>query len=271
VVALEPLDRWPALRAWGADVDAAAVARGAAHAAGAGARGAGAVRGTRAVRPAAAGVAPPPRARRGGVQPAVRPRAPDVPNALVAGRGSRRRAPPAPRPGPRARAPACRAWRCRGARSATPWGWRARPRGAATCWRRCGRRRWPTASTTGSALAYYRTLPTAFLDESGRDPPRARPRRRGAVRLPAAGGELRACGRRRAGARRRAAGVAVVAGLRAARAAGAGGAQRSAAEPPTSRRPCIRTSATAGTSWRYASRRTGSEKSMRQDYRIEQD
>lgn len=165
VVALGPLDRWPALRAWGADVDAAAVdrARGNAHALGHAARARFAhvglfdARLPRWLRVRAPDVV--------ACNPPYVPEPPDAPSALVAGAG------PDGARHPRRALAAC-------ARAAVPrvalsWCSLGDPVGVAGAAARRGYvldALWAAALAdgeyTGGAHAYLRTLPTAFLSES---------------------------------------------------------------------------------------------------------
>jgi methylase of polypeptide subunit release factors len=165
VVALGPLDRWPTLRAWGADVDAPAVvrARGNARALGHADRARFAHLGLfdaqlpRWLRRRAPDVV--------ACNPPYVPEPPDVPNALVAGSG------PDGARHPRRALAAC-------ARAAVPrvalsWCSLGDPVGVARAAARRGYvldALWAAALAdgeyTGGAHAYLRTLPTAFLSES---------------------------------------------------------------------------------------------------------
>jgi hypothetical protein len=112
---------------------------------------------------------------------------------------------------------------------------------------------------SGDVHAYMRTLPTSFLSEDPADARRARPGRRRALRLPAAGRQLRA--ERPRGRRRRRGPPACGAPGRAPRPrvprrrAGGGRTRRG----PPARPGSAVTSSTAGTSSACAPRRTGAD------------
>jgi methylase of polypeptide subunit release factors len=165
VVALAPLDRWPVLRAWGADVDDAAVAR--AH------RNAAALGHARRARFAVRGLfdrrLPAWLRRRApdvvACNPPYVPEPPDAPNALVAGAG------PDGARHPRRTLAVCA--RADVPRLVLSWCSLGDPAGVARAAARRGyalEALWAAAVAdgeyTGGAHAYYRTLSTAFLDES---------------------------------------------------------------------------------------------------------
>ncbi|GLC25825.1 hypothetical protein rosag_23380 [Roseisolibacter agri] len=165
VVALGPLDRWPALRAWGADVDADAVSRARRNA-----RVLGHAERARFAHLGLFDARLPRWLRRRApdvvaCNPPYVPEPPDAPNALVAGAG-----PDGARHPKRALAACARAGV---PRLALSWCSLGDPVGVARAAARRGYvldALWTAALAdgeyTGGAHAYLRTLPTAFLDES---------------------------------------------------------------------------------------------------------
>jgi hypothetical protein len=165
VVALGPLDRWPTLRAWGADVDADAIARARRNAAALGhADRARFVRRGLFDRRLAAWLA-----RRApdvvACNPPYVPEPPGIPGALVAGAG------PDGARHPRRTLAVCARAGVR--RLVLSWCSLGDPVGVVRAARRRGYRLealWAAAIAdgeyTGGAHAYLRTLPTAWLDES---------------------------------------------------------------------------------------------------------